>query len=354
MDIVKTINNIYPCLGDDISKELFDARLEYLIYQDEYRFLDIVKNHYEDFYPIKRWDEFIEEKGRNIPVIIFGAGLDGKYTYSLLKKFRSNLNIVAFADNNKNLWGKVIDNTPIYSLEKINLLYPDAVILISSRKYVDKMYEQLLCGGFNRENIWYPQYRRFCAFYGKQYFDLPYLYKEDEEVFVDAGALDGSTSLQFAQWCDYKYKEIYTFEPDPASKERCLKNIKDWNLDRINFIAKGTYDKEDRLSFFATGDGGAAIDNSGKDFIEVTSIDKILEGKKATFIKMDVEGSELASLRGAKKTILKYRPKLAISVYHKPEDIIEIPNYILSLVPDYKLYIRHYSTFLWETVLYAI
>ncbi len=88
--------------------------------------------------------------------------------------------------------------------------------------------------------------------------------------------------------------------------------------------------------------------------IEVTSIDKVLQGKEATFIKMDIEGSELAALQGAKETIQKYRPKLAISLYHKPEDMLEIPNYILNIVPDYKLYLRHYATNLWETVLYAI
>ncbi len=68
---------------------------------------------------------------------------------------------------------------------------------------------------------------------------------------------------------------------------------------------------------------------------------------------MDVEGAELKSLIGAKNTIIKNKPRLAICVYHKPEDICEIPEYILSLVPEYKFYLRHYSSINWETVLYA-
>lgn len=69
---------------------------------------------------------------------------------------------------------------------------------------------------------------------------------------------------------------------------------------------------------------------------------------------MDIEGAELAALQGGAETIKRYKPKLAISIYHKPEDIIEIPIYIKSLVPEYKLYIRHYTNMYAETILYAI
>ena len=69
---------------------------------------------------------------------------------------------------------------------------------------------------------------------------------------------------------------------------------------------------------------------------------------------MDIEGAELDTLKGAQKTILKYRPKLAICVYHKPEDLLTIPSYILSLHKDYRLYLRNYMMPGRETVLYAI
>ena len=69
---------------------------------------------------------------------------------------------------------------------------------------------------------------------------------------------------------------------------------------------------------------------------------------------MDIEGAELESLQGARKTIRRDRPKLAVCIYHKPEDMIEIPLYIKELVPEYKLYIRHHSNSGTETVLYAV
>ena len=58
-------------------------------------------------------------------------------------------------------------------------------------------------------------------------------------------------------------------------------------------------------------------------------------------------------LEGAQNLIRNYKPKLAICIYHKPEDTIDIPAYIKSLVPEYRLWIRHYSWSPAETVLYA-
>ena len=68
---------------------------------------------------------------------------------------------------------------------------------------------------------------------------------------------------------------------------------------------------------------------------------------------MDVEGAELKSLMGARNTIIKNHPHLAICVYHKPSDLYEISGYILSLVPEYKFLLRHYCSREWETILYV-
>jgi len=68
---------------------------------------------------------------------------------------------------------------------------------------------------------------------------------------------------------------------------------------------------------------------------------------------MDVEGAEREALKGSEETIRKHRPRLAISIYHKPDDILKIPEYLLDLIPDYQFAIRHYSSNQTETVLYA-
>lgn len=69
---------------------------------------------------------------------------------------------------------------------------------------------------------------------------------------------------------------------------------------------------------------------------------------------MDIEGAELNALKGAKKTIKDWKPRLAICVYHKPQDIFEIPEYINSIRDDYLFYMRRYEETFCETVLYAV
>ena len=98
------------------------------------------------------------------------------------------------------------------------------------------------------------------------------------------------------------------------------------------------------------------ITEQGTNVIKISTvaIDDVVGGEEVSFIKLDVEGAELKALQGASRTIRTFRPRLAISVYHKPEDIIEILEYILALHNDYKLYLRHYQMSPCETIVYAL
>ena len=104
----------------------------------------------------------------------------------------------------------------------------------------------------------------------------------------------------------------------------------------------GDYSKTSRL---------AADD--GNEIVELDTIDNVLNGRKATFIKMDIEGAEYQALLGAKETIRKYRPRMALSIYHKPQDIIEIPSLLLKCDVEYKYALRQYSSTGDETILYV-
>lgn len=178
------------------------------------------------------------------------------------------------------------------------------------------------------------------------YFDLPYM-KWDSDYFVDGGSLDGESTQLFFRHCPNGYS--YVFEPDPVLFERTRKALEPYP--NTELFPYGIYDKAAVLRFDRSG---ARVAEEGGLAVEVRKLDDLLEGRPVTYLKMDIEGSEMAALRGAEQIIRTQRPKLAISVYHRPEDIWEIPNLILDYHPDYKLYLRHYTLEDCDTVLYAI
>lgn len=95
------------------------------------------------------------------------------------------------------------------------------------------------------------------------------------------------------------------------------------------------------------------LDESNSTCVAVDALDQLLDDN-VTFIKMDIEGAEYKAIKGAETIIRNYHPKLAISIYHNAEDIWELPRLIMTICPDYKLYLRHYSIAQAETVLYAV
>lgn len=150
----------------------------------------------------------------------------------------------------------------------------------------------------------------------------------------------------------HKYKYIYAFEPDSENYKRLKKKNMDKNILAYN---AGLWEETAEISFSSNKGGSSTVEEKGEDSIQVYKFDEIkLPDDKVTFIKMDIEGSELKALKGMEKTIKRCKPKLAICIYHKIEDLWQLPLYINQLVPEYKLYIRNYTTYLDEIVLYAV
>lgn len=191
---------------------------------------------------------------------------------------------------------------------------------------------------------------------GFQYFPKDIIHLEKNEVFIDGGAFDGDTLRSFIEVTNGEYKNIYCLEPGSEQFNILQKQCENYvDSDRIILIQKALYNDSKKLLFIMDGTGSCIVDSSGDNVVEIESIaiDQFVD-REVTFIKMDVEGAELLALKGSEKTIKKYKPKLAICLYHKPEDIIEIPQYIESLNLGYKYYLRHHSVDMNETVLYAI
>lgn len=187
-----------------------------------------------------------------------------------------------------------------------------------------------------------------------QYMEMDFWTPQKNEIFVDVGVYNLQNSVDFVQWAKNGFEKIYAFEPDPKGYEVATKRIRELAIfdNKIELINKGLSAKNGTLKFPAEYKGSG---KNGGEFIEVevVSLDSYLQGKAVTFVKMDVEGAEMDVLLGMQQTIALHKPKMAVCVYHKYQDIFEIASYLLSIVPQYKLYLRHYNSNETECVLFA-
>ena len=167
-----------------------------------------------------------------------------------------------------------------------------------------------------------------------------------EEVFVDCGAFTGDTVLEFARRMP-EFGAIYAFEPDEqnfVALAAAVRTLSVSQRERI-FLYKSATGVDRGVCRFASGMGAASstvVGADGRSVSEVpcTSIDGLLEHTLPTFIKLDVEGAEAATLRGAAGTLTKGRPVLAVAAYHNPADVWELPALVSQLTRDYLLYLQ--------------
>lgn len=353
-NISELITGIESRLADDLSKDLFHARLKNMIYRnvDELRndILDIAEK-YNWEWEVYQMDRMCESCSDISGIVIFGCGVNGKQICRLFKRSKYKNIPILFCDNNKEIWGEEMLGCNVISPVELRTRYREYICVIGSSRYRQRILEQLLQEGFPNKNILYPYIGILFGIVGWQYFD--YLTPEDNEIFIDGGVYDGGSSGDFVKWTNGKYQAIYGFEANPYCIERCKKYYNDNGIHNVEFVEKCMWDVKGKMTFTSDHSGASRISEEGDVVVEADTIDHVLNGRRATFIKMDIEGAEYRALLGAEKTIKKYRPRMALSVYHKPQDIIEIPALLLGYDDSYRFALRQYSSIADETVLYV-
>lgn len=315
-----------PYFLDDISKGLLEARLS-LCENNKLSLLldDYIKLGYDNW-EIPELDIYDSDK----IFYLFGEGDGYEYCELLLRhsKYKERVKTIG---TDITIWEEADSDA---------VLVPSQNIMELNRKFPERLVHANIYGLIPIGQS------------GWQYFDM--FSPKKDEVFVNAGAFQGETDLDFARWTNGLYKKIFAFEPMETNVEICRKYYEENDIENIDLFSKGTWSENGRISF-SEGTSQGQIDVNGTNAIETIKIDDAVAGYdgKITFIKMDIEGAELEALRGAKETIRKDRPRVAICIYHKPEDLYEIPGYLLSLVPEYRFKVRQYTSMNWETVLYA-
>lgn len=166
--------------------------------------------------------------------------------------------------------------------------------------------------------------------------------------FIDGGAYDGDTFRELSN--RLKFGAAYLFEPDQANYNRlcadpaCGSAIK---------LPLGLYSKTASISFASNASAASCIEETGGVQVTVCAIDEVIGLGRCDFIKLDIEGAEMAALKGARALLKRERPFLAISAYHKPTDLLDIPDFLSDLGLGYKISLRSHGANSFDSVIYA-
>jgi len=345
---------------------------------------------------MKKFLEFIPQRAR---VYIYGAGVTGKKIFNSITDNRTDIQIQGFLDTFKSgeFLGKEVIN--VASLVNKNdgsivlLASVDDTTLAEMSKNITGKHFEVLCpfkledeifseaeinklNGISK-NLQFGReafelliqarikndYKAVKSYYdgnivGKktQYFSGPPIKKKD--IVLDGGMFDGKEAMMFADVASEGF--VFSFDPWGG------KLISDRELfdsyDNIEIVKKAMWDKTAKVYFSANTpsgyEAGAFVSpeqDGNLEPVEACSIDDFIIEKKLNrvdLIKMDIEGSEIAALKGAEKTISKIKPNLAICVYHDAKHFYEIPEMILRFNSSYKIGFEHYTDNLTESVMY--
>lgn len=227
----------------------------------------------------------------------------------------------------------------------------DVDIMVQNRQHICEVYD-MLQDDLSRET--YEKIVRFRLIddsisvptmtQDKQYFEFDFCGKNSDACFVDCGAFNGISMKTFLIENHGKFRYYYGFEPDShnfAALQDFVASL-DVPKDKITLFNAAAYDKNGKDTLYSLKGPGSFMADIGNETVDTITIDSALNGANATYIKMNIEGSEIKALHGAENTIRTYKPALAIAGYHKTWDLWEVPLLIHEYRSDYRFMLRSY------------
>jgi len=329
---------------------------------------------------------------------LYGSGQFGQLMLDYMKD--NNYKIDCYLDSNRRRYGQKIQDIEIKSLNN----FSGGTILITVMRAIDKIeirnsikddypvmafdewfaiknidkYEYIrnvvLADDESKhvlDTIVYEMLTNSDSYYSEinspeQYFCLKEFVEGYNDCFVDVGAYTGEGVESFIWKKLGSFSKIYAFEPLSKNYNAMVKRvnrlIEEWGIEagKIELVKAGISDIESNMEVFIEEDrirSTTFLNNSvyseKTEQIPIYTLDKYFADKTVTFIKADIEGFEMKMQKGAEEIIKRDKPKLAICVYHRVNDIFDFVKYLGRIVPEYKFRLRHHSYNSSETVLYC-
>ncbi len=329
------------------------------------------------------------------PLVLFGAGGLGRKVVETLRG--RDVPIVALADNDCALHGKDVGGFSVMSPQAAaDRFGADATFVVTVFVNSDVVVQQLRALGCRTVLSYYPLFWKYPALLPHYVFDLPHkviaaapdvkagytlmsddasraeyiahvawrldptsplppvadhtIYFPDffalvpNELFVDCGGFDGDSLHAFLRRAPEPVGGVVVFEPDPANVARLeasIRTLKAAPRIEVHRAAVGFRTTTLRIDARATA---STVRDDGELTVPCARIDEVLGARRATYIKMDVEGAEPDAIMGAAAQIRTHAPLLALSAYHSQDHLWRLPLMVHALRPDYRYYLRHYAT----------
>ena len=224
---------------------------------------------------------------------------------------------------------------------KISALFTHKDKYSFSNLFQDTFFSYLYCNDSYEKDVFLKHDKHLEeGFYGYKDEKIDVTVKAND-VVIDVGAYIGD----FSAYCAYKQAKVYAFEPSENSHE-LLKTTAILNENKIIPVKMGLGSEQTTLCFSIGNAGGNsvmedfAIPDDNSEIITITTLDKFVKEngiEKVDFLKADIEGYEREFLKGAKLTIQKFLPKMAICTYHLPDDPEVLEAIIKEFNPNYHI-----------------
>jgi FkbM family methyltransferase len=176
------------------------------------------------------------------------------------------------------------------------------------------------------------------------------------DVVIDGGGCLGDTALYFSHLAGPQGRvHVFEFEPGNVGTLRANLELNPELATRIDVVEQPLWHRSGETMRFDPAGPSTRL-GAGTQVVETAAIDALVAAgriDRVDFLKLDIEGAELQALEGARETITRFRPRLALSVYHREDDLIRIPAFVEELGLGYRFALGHYTAHAEETILFA-
>ncbi|SIO55145.1 methyltransferase, FkbM family [Singulisphaera sp. GP187] len=251
--------------------------------------------------------------------------------------------------------------------------YPDAFLpyfaidlpsrVLGRKDEIRRAFRLMADEASRREFVAQVRHRLFQDFDGlppaveeEQYFCDSLFASDPHEVFVDCGAFDGDTLKVFLERKGDGFDHYYALEPDPLNFEKLrayVETLPTAVAARISALPLASSDRRTKTRIDPSGLASSRI-GQGSVEVDCVPLDELLAEHVPTTIKMDVEGAEFETLKGARGLIQAHSPLLNVCVYHTQDHLWVLPLLIQSMNPDYHYYLRPHKNEVFDLVCYAV